>query len=103
VRVSSRHDETKYFAAGVKRRTVYLERLTVRSFGDDDALMTGRYVLEGRAAPPRTGGAYAPPPRTGGAYAPRNLFSRSVKRDPAFGASPEDLRWYGSCSVEGRP
>ena len=81
------------FAGGVKRRTLHLEQLSVRSFGDDYALMTGR--IGWRAERRRRERA--------GAYAPRNLFSRSVKRDPAFDASPEDFRWYGSCSVEGRP
>ena len=50
-----RHYETKYFAAGMKRRTLHFEQLSVRPMGDDYALMTGRYVLEGGTAPPQTG------------------------------------------------
>jgi len=47
--------ETKYFAAGVKRRTLHFEQLSVRPLGDHYALMTGRYVLEAGAASPQTG------------------------------------------------
>jgi len=50
-----RHYETKYFTAGAKRRTLHFEQLAVRPLGDRYALMTGRYVLEGAAAPPQTG------------------------------------------------
>jgi ketosteroid isomerase-like protein len=50
-----RHYETKYFAPGVQRQTLHYEQLSVRPLGDHYALMTGRYVLDGGAAPPRTG------------------------------------------------
>ena len=50
-----RHYETKYFAPGIERGTLHFEQISVRPVGEDYALMTGRYVLEGRGAAPQTG------------------------------------------------
>lgn len=50
-----RHYATKYFAPGIERRKLHYEQVSVRPLGDDYAVMTGRYVLEGKEGPPLTG------------------------------------------------